>query len=123
MLVTHPEQMPDAFDRALSQRDLPGLRELLDENTVQRSLDGQIVSGEELLASLQALIGANADLHGKPRFSVISGDVALIVADFHMDIDAPTGERQHVDGTVTNVLRRHSDGGWRFAILNPRGVE
>jgi len=122
-LVAHPDDMASTFHRAVSHGDIAAIRELMDENVVQRSLDGNLVSGEAVIDALQALVNARAQLKGKHRFSAISGDVALIVADFELALDGPAGDRTHMEGTVTNVLRRHSDGGWRFAVLNPRGVD
>jgi ketosteroid isomerase-like protein len=40
-----------------------------------------------------------------------------------METTGPDGERILQDGTATDVMRRQSDGTWRYVIDNPGGIE
>lgn len=56
------------------------------------------------------------------RHALISGDVALEIIDWTLELDAPDGSRARLAGTTANVVRRDEHGSWRLAVLNPTGT-
>ena len=51
-----------------------------------------------------------------------SGDIALGLTRWTLAGTAPDGSPVNMAATTSDVLRRDSDGGWRYAIDNPWGT-
>lgn len=111
-----------AFDERLNAGDLDGLMALLAEGAVSRTPEGSVLTArDDIRANLAGLISAGAVLHNKPRVGLESGDVALLMIDWTLEIDSPSG-RVNMSGTTANVARRDIAGSWRLAVLNPAGT-
>ncbi|MGK5440452.1 YybH family protein [Micromonospora sp. URMC 105] len=55
------------------------------------------------------------------RHSYVTGDTALMVVDWSIDMTGENGEPEHHEGVGLDVLRRGADGMWRHAIDDPYG--
>jgi ketosteroid isomerase-like protein len=49
-------------------------------------------------------------------------DLALVIGAWSFDGTGPDGEPVHLEAENADVLRRQSDGTWRFVIDNPWGT-
>src|SRR3954470_1158786 len=51
-----------------------------------------------------------------------AGDLALVIGVWTFDGTGPDGEPVHLAANNADVVRRQSDGTWRFVIDNPWGT-
>ena len=54
---------------------------------------------------------------------ILPGDLALVVGEWSFAGTGPDGEPVKLVAKNADVLRRQSDGSWRFVIDNPWGTE
>ena len=52
-----------------------------------------------------------------------AGDLALVIGVWSFDGTGPDGEPVHLAASNADVLRRQTDGTWRFVIDNPWGTD
>lgn len=123
MTVTDPAQLPILFQDALNAGDVEGVLALFAPGAGMRTVAGEQIAGEEALrAEISGTVAAHGRLTNVQRHTLVGGDTALLVTDWTMEIDDPDGRRVAPTGTTANIARRNSDGGWRFALLNPLGT-
>ncbi len=49
-------------------------------------------------------------------------DTAVLIYDWYLDGTGSDGTSVHVEGTATDIVRRGSDGRYRYIIDNPFGI-
>ncbi|MEV7359687.1 YybH family protein [Kitasatospora sp. NPDC086801] len=122
-VITDPTQLPTVFQDALNAGDVDHVLALFAEGATMRTVAGELLTGVEALrAEIGGTVAARGRLTNVPRHKVIGADTALLVTDWTLEIDGPDGERIAPTGTTANIARRDADGGWRFTVLNPRGI-
>jgi ketosteroid isomerase-like protein len=85
--------------------------------------DGRTVTDHaEIAAELERDISLGLPLEAKARHVFVAGDIAQIVVDWSIDGTGPDGERVHLEGSASDVVRRGADGRWRFVIDNALGT-
>lgn len=123
MAVRNPEDMARAWQEALNSGNLDGLVALYDPGALLIPEPGKTVTGHDGIR--QALSGF---LAMKPRIALRStdimkaGDVAVIYGAWTLDGTGPDGKPAHMEGQSTEVLRRQSDGTWRYLFDDPFSV-
>jgi uncharacterized protein (TIGR02246 family) len=123
MRVEIAEQIDDAFAKALNAGDLDGLMQLYEADASLMPSPGHVARGTEAIrAALAQFISAKPRISVKAKALAHSGDVALVSAEWQLEVDAPEGERVTMSGRSVEVVRRQADGSWRFAIDFPFGV-
>ena len=121
--VTTPEAFPSAFEEALNAGDLERLLALYDPEAALRGQAGEVRSGPDAIAEeMGELVAARARITNSLRHTLRHDDTALILVDYVLKLDAPSGQRVELTGTATNVIRQDVDGGWRMIIANPQGA-
>ncbi|MFJ1935534.1 MULTISPECIES: YybH family protein [unclassified Kitasatospora] len=122
-VITDPTQLPTVFQDALNAGDVDHVLALFAEGAAMRTVAGELLTGVEALrAEIGGTVAARGRLTNVPRHKVIGADTALLVTDWTLEIDGPDGDRIAPTGTTANIARRDADGGWRFTVLNPRGI-
>ncbi|AEV84251.1 putative hydrolase [Actinoplanes sp. SE50] len=117
-----PFDMSGTFQQKVNDGDLEGLLGLLSPEAVSRTVQGEVLTDPaKIRADLAGLLSARPHLVNTVRHIFSSGDVALMLIDWTLEVDTPDGRAQAA-GTTTNVVRRGHDGEWRLAILNPIGT-
>lgn len=126
MAGTTPQETDRLVGEALARKDLDAVLELFEPDAVLVDPDsGTPLRGHtEIREGVAAMLDGGAELldAGAPTV-LVSGDVALVLSTWAMRATGPDGEPQRVSGTATDVMRRGADGGWRYVIDNPAGVE
>ncbi|MCC9309490.1 SgcJ/EcaC family oxidoreductase [Kitasatospora sp. RB6PN24] len=122
-VVTDPAKLPVLFQDALNAGDVEGVLALFAPGAGMRTVVGEHITGTEALrAEIAGTVAARGKLTNVPRHTIVGADTALLVTDWTMEVDDPGGERIAPTGTTANIARRHTDGGWRFTLLNPLGT-
>ena len=125
MPARKPEECDTLLVEAINKGDLETALALYEPNASFVLESGQVVTG--LAAIREAMQGF---LALKPKFSIAvkavqSGDggLALLRAKWSLTGTGPDGKPVTMSGNSTEVVRRQSDGTWRFVIDNPRGAD
>ena len=122
-IVAAPEDFPCAFESALNGGDLERIIALYDDQAVLRVQSDGIRSGSAAVrAEMQQLIAARAQIANTLRYTLVRGDVALIIVDYVLRLTPPGGSPVEVRGTATNVIQEQSGKGWRMIVANPQGT-
>lgn len=111
-------QWVDAFNR----QDHTALDGLYEPDGVVVPVAGQPVSGPARSAALAYLLSMKVPMVAYLRHSYVSGDIALLVIDWVLSGTTPDGRSVDMRSTATDVVRRGSDGSWRYVIDNPSGI-
>ena len=120
--VKTPSDMSAAFTDRMNAGDLDGLVGLLAPDAVSRTPAGEILTDPtKIRADLAGLVARRPHLVNNLRHALISGDIALEIIDWTLELDTPDG-RASLAGTTANVVRRDEHGDWRLAVLNPTGT-
>ena len=108
-----PEELSTQLEDALLVGDRRGVAELFDERAVLAPHDADVdVRGSEAIAMFAAARwGADRRYLGQVRRVVQAGDTAAVVVDWSL-----TARGTHDRGRSVDVLRRGSDGAWRYLI-------
>lgn len=119
-----PEQVPLAFDAALNAGDLDALLAVFSNHATMRLTNGDVVQENPagLRGSLAQLLALRPRIRNTVRRVLASGDIALVLLDWTLDLTLPDGRRHEECGTATQVMEKGRDGGWRLLISNPLGL-
>jgi len=124
MPAREPRELHHVFAEALNAGDLDGLMALYEGNAAIVPEPGQVVTGSDnirkVLSGFLALKGTIA-LH--TRTVVRVGDLALLHAEWTLKGTGPDGQPVELAGRTSEVVRRQTDGSWRYVIDNPYSVD
>ncbi|WP_306334138.1 nuclear transport factor 2 family protein [Streptomyces sp. KL118A] len=115
-LPTRPEDVPAAFAARFNSGDPRAVRELYEERAAFVPESGEAVhGGAEISAANAPFLALGLPISVRPRHVHVAGDVALLVVDWEIG----AGEAR---STATDVVRRGTDGFWRYVIDSPFGA-
>ena len=115
--VLHPEDMSPTLAAAFNARDLDAIAALYDAGAILIDEMGAEHRGAEAIkAAHKDMLEAGGTMTSTPRFVVVVGDIALSGADWRLDQDE---SNERIEGRSLEVLRRQSDGRWRYLIDCP----
>ncbi|WP_275187824.1 nuclear transport factor 2 family protein [Bradyrhizobium sp. CSA112] len=121
MTVTEPAQMNEAFAQAFNSRNIDNLLALYEMDAVLR-VDGSersLIGLDAIAGDLQRLLQAPGTLTSRNNFCVQHSDVALLRADWELR----TQDGSIVaSGSSAELVRRQSDGTWRYVIDHAVGA-
>ncbi|MER5794514.1 nuclear transport factor 2 family protein [Streptomyces sp. NPDC001980] len=121
-LTRAAEEHGKLYVEAFNAGDVGTLRTMYTEDAVSVWEPGNPLTGKEREASLAEFVAQKPKMTATLRESYVTGNTALLVVDWAIDISTPEGD-EHLEGTGLDVLRLGPDGKWRFAIDNPFGAE
>ncbi|MEU7755023.1 nuclear transport factor 2 family protein [Micromonospora sp. NPDC049101] len=126
MTVTH-EQLVDAarehgerYVEAFNSGDVDTINAMYTEDAISVWEPGNPQTGQARRDSLAEFISQKPQMRATLRESHVTGDTALLVVDWAIDVETPEGAQQ-LEGVGLDVLRLGADGQWRFAVDNPFG--
>jgi uncharacterized protein (TIGR02246 family) len=119
MAAREPEQVIDEFASLFNARDLDGLANLYESEAVLvPGPDQATIAGAAAVREvLQGFLAMNATMKIISGAAYRNGDIALTHARWRLEA---SGE-EAMEGTTAEVVRRQSDGTWKYAIDNPWG--
>jgi uncharacterized protein (TIGR02246 family) len=123
MAALTPDALDPLFAKALNAGDLDALISLYEPDASLMPSPGTVVAGTEAIrAALAQFIAAKPSITLSPKTLAQSGDLALVTAQWELDMTGPDGKPAKASGQSVEVMRRQADGSWRFAIDFPFGV-
>lgn len=119
-----PSQVPVVFDAALNAGDLNALLGVFSNQATMRMTNGEVVQkGKgELRSRLAQLLSMQPRIRNTVRRVLQSGEIALVLLDWSLNVTLPDGQPHVENGTATQVMEKGRDGGWRLRISNPLGL-
>jgi ketosteroid isomerase-like protein len=89
-----------------------------------RMTNGKVVheNPADLRIGLAQLLALRPHIRNEVRRVLTSGDIALVLLDWTLNVTLPNGREHEERGTATEVMEKGRDGGWRLRISNPPGL-
>jgi uncharacterized protein (TIGR02246 family) len=119
-----PEQVLESIVSGINSGDLEALLPLYEREAAFATRPGSLAHGApgigEALAGFISMKGT-LDLEVTRVLEV--DDLALVAGVWSFDGTGPDGEPVRLSARNADVLRRQSDGTWRFVIDNPWGTD
>ena len=119
-----PEQVLEAIVTGINSGDLDSLMPLYESEAAFAAQPGGLAHGElGVREALSGFISMNGTLDLEVTRVLEVGDLALVIGVWSFDGTGPDGEPVRLAAKNADVLRRQSDGTWRFVIDNPWGAD
>ncbi|WP_367044707.1 nuclear transport factor 2 family protein [Streptomyces sp. Je 1-332] len=119
------EKHLESYVAAFNANDADAVNALYTDEAVAVWERGKPVSGQARRDSVKEFFAtARPQIAADVREAYVTGDTALLVVDWTMQVDDGKGGREQLVGVGLDVLRRTEDGGaWLYAIDDPFGEE
>jgi ketosteroid isomerase-like protein len=119
-----PEQVLEAIVSGINSGDLESLMPLYESEAAFATEPGRLAHGAAGVSeALTGFISMNGKLELEVTRVVEVDDLALVIGVWSFDGTGPDGEPVHLEARNADVLRRQTDGTWRFVIDNPWGTD
>ena len=122
-LPTEPEGIVASLLERFNSGKVSALMSLYAPEAVFIAKDGRTIADRaEIAAELERDFSLGLPLEAKARHVFVADDIAQIVLDWSIDGTGPDGNRVHLEGSASDILRRGADGLWRYLIDNNQGT-
>lgn len=124
MSTATPEQVLESIVSGINSGNLDSLMPLYENEAVFATQPGSLAPGAPgIRAALSGFIAMNGTLDLEVTRVLEAGDLALVIGVWSFDGTSPDGEPVRLEAKNADVLRRQTDGTWRFVIDNPWGTD
>jgi len=118
-----PEQVLASIVEGINTGNLDTLMDLYENRAGFATQPGSLAHGlQGIRHGLAGFIAMNGTLDLKVTRVLEADGVALVIGVWSFDGTGPNGQPVHLSAQNADVLRRQSDGTWRFVIDNPWGT-
>ena len=122
-LPTEPEGMAAALLERFNSRKVGAMMGLYAPEAVLIAKDGRTITDHtEIAAELERDLKLGLPLKVRLRHVFVADNIAQIVLDWSIDGTGPDGKHVHIGGSASDILRRGTDGLWRYLIDNAQGT-
>ena len=119
-----PEDLDRLFAGAMNAGNVDALMELYEPQASLMPAPGKVVAGiEAIREALAGFIAGKPKMSLSPRVVSRTADLALLTSKWALTMTGPDGKSTQMAGQSIEVVRRGSDGNWRFAIDLPFGID
>ena len=119
-----PEQVLEAVVEGINTGNFEMLMSLYEPGAAFATQPGKLAGG---LGGIRDALGGFVAMNGTLDLEVTRvlevGDLALVVGNWSFTGTGPDGQPVRLAARNADVLRRQSDGSWRFVIDNPWGTD
>jgi ketosteroid isomerase-like protein len=119
-----PEQVLASIVSGINSGNLDSLMPLYESEAAFATQPGTLAPGAPgIREALSGFISMKGKLDLEVTRVLEAGDLALVIGVWSFDGTGPDGEPVHLAASNADVLRRQTDGTWRFVIDNPWGTD
>jgi len=124
MPTTTPVAVLESIVSGINAGDLDSLLPLYESDAAFAVEPGSLAPGAPgVREALNGFISMNGTLDLEVTRVLEVDDLALVIGVWSFDGTAPDGTPVRLEAKNADVLRRQSDGSWRFVIDNPWGTD
>jgi uncharacterized protein (TIGR02246 family) len=124
MSTATPEQVLESIVTGINSGDLDSLMPLYERDAAFATEPGSLSPGAGgIREALNGFIAMNGTLDLEVTRVLEVDDLALVIGVWSFDGTGIDGAPVRLEARNADVLRRQSDGSWRFVIDNPWGVD
>jgi uncharacterized protein (TIGR02246 family) len=115
-----PEDMVPTFEAAFNSGDIEQVMALYEPDCVLVPQPGQTVAGTAAIrAALVGFLAVRGQIKVTSKRVLQNGDVAFVNSHWDLNGSGPDGSAVAMSGDTSEVIRKQSDGTWRYAIDDP----
>jgi ketosteroid isomerase-like protein len=119
-----PEQVLEAIVSGINSGNLESLMPLYESEAAFATEPGSLAHGAAGVSeALTGFISMNGKLELEVTRVLEVDELALVIGVWSFDGTGPDGEPVRLAASNADVLRRQTDGTWRFVIDNPWGTD
>jgi len=119
-----PERVLQSIVEGINSGNLDALMTLYEPRAAFAIAPGQLARElPGIRQGLSAFVAMKGTLHLEVTRVLEVDDLALVTGVWSFDRTASDGQHVHLSAHNADVLRRQSDGSWRFVIDNPWGTD
>lgn len=119
-----PEQVLNTVVKGINSGNLESLMALYEAEACFATQPGQLAKNPESIRdSLRNFIDLKGKLDLKVKRVLQASDLALVITEWSVSGTGTDGKPVNLSANSADVLRRQSDGTWRFVIDNPWGTD
>jgi ketosteroid isomerase-like protein len=124
MSTATPEQVLESIVTGINSGNLESLMPLYESEAAFAAQPGTLAHGAPGVSeALTGFISMNGELDLDVTRVLEVDDLALVIGTWSFNGTGPDGEPVRLSSKNADVLRRQSDGTWRFVIDNPWGTD
>ena len=124
MSTATPEQVLESIVTGINSGDLESLMPLYESEAAFAGEPGVLAHRAPGVGeALSGFIAMNGELDIEVTRVLEADDLALVIGVWSFNGTGPNGEPVQLAARNADVLRRQSDGSWRFVIDNPWGTD
>lgn len=124
MAARKPIDAHSLFVEAFNAADLDALVALYEAEAVTFDNQGQLVKGSRAIReALQSFLAWKPQIKLETKSVIQTGDLALLRGEWQMKGTGPDGKPVEIAHNSSEVVRRQSDGTWRYVIDHPFGAD
>jgi uncharacterized protein (TIGR02246 family) len=119
-----PERVLEAIVTGINSGDLESLMPLYESEAAFATEPGSLAHGPAGIAeALNGFISMQGELDLEVTRVLEADDLALVIGVWSFNGTGPDGQPVRLAARNADVLRRQTDGTWRFVIDNPWGSD
>ena len=124
MSTATPVQVLESIVTGINTGDLDSLMPLYESDAAFATQPGSLAPGAPgIREALNGFIAMNGTLDLEVTRVLEVDDLALVIGVWSFDGSGPDGTPVRLEAKNADVLRRQTDGTWRFVIDNPWGTD
>jgi uncharacterized protein (TIGR02246 family) len=124
MPTATPQQVLETIVTGINSGNLDSLMPLYESEAAFATQPGSLAPGAHgIREALTAFISMNGTLDLEVTRVLEVDDLALVIGVWSFDGTGPEGQPVRLSAKNADVLRRQTDGTWRFVIDNPWGTD